>query len=143
MSISPARGTAESRRILVDASAFAALANRRDGNHRAALAIWERLRRERLVPFTTSSVVAETHALLVSRAGPGAARDWLRAVPVSETWVTEDDYARGRRIVEAHRDKSFTVTDATSFAVMERLGTRTAFTFDRHFDQYGLERLRP
>jgi predicted nucleic acid-binding protein len=34
-------------------------------------------------------------------------------------------------------DKDFTLTDATSFAVMERLGITYAFTFDHPFTQYG------
>ncbi len=34
-------------------------------------------------------------------------------------------------------DKDFSLTDATSFAVMERIRVPYAFTFDRHFAQYG------
>lgn len=129
--------------MLVDASGFAALANESDTNHSDARAIWERLRQERLTPFTTSLVVTETHALLVSRAGHDIARRWLQMIPVAELWVTEDDYLRGKQIVEAHRDKTYSLVDATSFVVMERLGTRLAFSFDTHFDQYGLERIAP
>ncbi len=134
---------AESRRVLIDTSAFAALANRSDANHRTAVAIWEQLRRARLVPFTTNFIVAETHALLVARAGHATARSWLRALPVGETWISENDYVRGRQIVESHRDKSYTLTDSTSFVVMERLGTRLAFAFDEHFSQYGFQQLLP
>ncbi len=39
--------------------------------------------------------------------------------------------------------KDFSLTDATSFALMERLGVRFAFTFDRNFAQYGLTALAP
>jgi predicted nucleic acid-binding protein len=40
-------------------------------------------------------------------------------------------------------DKAFSLTDATSFGVMERLGTSQAFTFDRNFLQYGIPPLSP
>jgi predicted nucleic acid-binding protein len=129
--------------VLVDASGFAAMANEGDTNHLHAHAIWERLRQERLTPFTTSLVVTETHALLLSRAGHEIARRWLQMIPVPEMWVTEEDYLRGKQIVETHRDKTYSLVDATSFVVMERLGTRLAFSFDTHFDQYGLERIAP
>ncbi len=35
------------------------------------------------------------------------------------------------------RDKDFSYTDCTSFAVMERLRLRTAFAFDRRFAAMG------
>ncbi len=134
---------AEATRVLVDASAFAALTNEADANHHVARLILDRLRLDLLAPFTTGFIVAETHALLVARAGHSIAREWLRVVRVPETWVSEADYARGKQIVDGHRDKSYSLIDAISFAVMERLGTRLAFSFDTHFDQYGLQRVRP
>lgn len=133
----------ESRRILVDTSAFAALANRKDNNHLPALELLNRLRAERLQPFTTSFVVSETHALLLRRLGHVAAREWLQTLPILEVWVSEDDYARGKQIVMMRRDKAYSLTDAISFVVMKRLGTRLAFSLDDHFDQHGLERLLP
>jgi predicted nucleic acid-binding protein len=134
--------SSEFRRVLIDASGFAALSNSRDANHQPAQLIWARLRRERLVPFTTNFIVAETHALLLARAGHAIARRWLSLVPVPEVWVREEDYVQGKKIIAAHRDKAYSLTDSVSFAVMERLGTRLAFSFDEHFDQYGLERMR-
>ncbi len=133
----------EGRRVLVDTGAFAALANRSDEHRPLAHAIWDRLRREHLIPFTTNFIVAETHALLLARAGNPVARTWLRAQSINEMWVSETDYARGRQIVDAHRDKTYTLTDAISFAVMERLGARLVFSFDEHFEQYGFQRLFP
>lgn len=39
--------------------------------------------------------------------------------------------------VTTQTDKSYSYTDATSFAIMGRLGLRTAFAFDPHFRQFG------
>ena len=40
-------------------------------------------------------------------------------------------------LLKRYYDKSFSLTDATSFIVMERLGIKTAIAFDQHFAQYG------
>ena len=44
---------------------------------------------------------------------------------------------RGDAIIATHTDKTCTRVDATSFAVLERLGAREAVVFDRRFRQYG------
>ena len=90
-------------------------------------------------PLLTNFIVAECHALLLARVGSDFARRWL----FGNTWrvepVTDADELRAREIIRVYTDKSFSYTDATSFAVMERLGIRRAFAFDQHFEQYGFE----
>lgn len=48
------------------------------------------------------------------------------------------DEERAREIIYTHEDKAFSYTDATTFAVIERLGIKSTFTFDQHFAQIGL-----
>ena len=45
--------------------------------------------------------------------------------------------ADAREIVFGYSDKDFSLTDATSFAVMERLRIPQAFTLDQNFAQFG------
>ena len=47
------------------------------------------------------------------------------------------DERRALAILRQYQDKMFSFTDATSFAVMERLNTQHAFSFDADFRQYG------
>ena len=51
--------------------------------------------------------------------------------------VTARDERRAREIVFGYTDKDFSLTDATSFAVMERIRIGQAFTLDRNFVQFG------
>ncbi|MFN0094424.1 MAG: type II toxin-antitoxin system VapC family toxin [Dehalococcoidia bacterium] len=134
------RRSAENRSIFVDTSAFFALSARRDVNHDQARRVLERAQRERIALVTTVFVVAETHALLLSRIGRDGAARFLRASEASALTVvhpTRDDEDRARAIVYTYADKSFSLTDALSFSVMERLGIDVAFSFDRDFQQFG------
>lgn len=125
--------------VLVDTSAVYALIDKDDSYHRRAVAILRSLPRHGLSPFLTNFVVAESHALLLSRLGAQTARDWL----LNQSWPIEPvslvDEEKAKEITRRYMDKTFSYTDATSFAVMERLGAREAFAFDPHFQQYGLK----
>ncbi|MFN8632282.1 MAG: hypothetical protein U0893_00400 [Chloroflexota bacterium] len=57
--------------------------------------------------------------------------------------VTEADEVRARQIIARYDDKSFSLTDATSFSIMDRLGITHAYTFDENFAQYGMTMLSP
>ena len=47
--------------------------------------------------------------------------------------MKDEDEERAWEIFLKYKDKDFSYTDCTSFAVMERLKIDTAFTFDSHF----------
>jgi len=126
-------------RVLVDTSAVYALLDRSDANHAAAQAELQTLKRRRVEPLLTNLVVAESHALLLARLDAAIARRWLISIAWPIERVTPEDEARATAIVARYTDKTFTYTDAASFAVMERLGLRAAFAFDSHFRQYGLQ----
>jgi predicted nucleic acid-binding protein len=47
------------------------------------------------------------------------------------------DEDRASAFLTQYDDKNFSMTDALSFAVMERLGLNRALSLDQHFVQYG------
>ncbi len=130
----------------VDTGAYYALTDAKDPNHTAARSIATRVGKERWRLFTTNMILAETHALVLARVGRGVALRVLQEIDrsaVTVVRVTPDDENRAREILVTYDDKNFSLTDATSFVVMERLSTPYAFTFDKNFHQYGLEVLKP
>ncbi len=135
------------RRVLIDTGAYYALAARRETHHPAAIRIEARMIAQHLQPFTTNFILAETHALILNRINRDTAQRILAAirasVGTSVVRVSARDEQRAWQIIERYDDKAFTFTDATSFAVMERLRIRQAFTFDRNFTEYGLPILAP
>lgn len=131
----------KSRRVLVDTSAYYALADRKDSLHRTAVTIATRLAEERARLFTTNFILAETHALLLHRLGRALAAQILADLRRSSVTIvrpTARDEERAWAIIERFDDKDFSFTDAASFIVMERLRMDAAFAFDRDFARYGL-----
>jgi predicted nucleic acid-binding protein len=123
--------------VFVDTGAFYAALNRKDKYHQEAVQLFTRAVEEEWQLVTSNSVVAETHALILTRLGRDLAADWLRAVPAVVVRVTEEDENKARRIIFSYHDKEFSYCDATSFAVMERMRIREVMAFDPHFTQYG------
>jgi uncharacterized protein len=135
-----------SRRVFLDSSAYLALLDRDDQHHDEAIDILLSLARKRTSQFTSNVILIEAHALVLSRLGIQQGQAFLRDMEKSATTVVRvraADEARARQIIYQYDDKDFSMADAISFAVMERLHITRAFTFDRHFAQYGFTVLTP
>jgi predicted nucleic acid-binding protein len=133
-------------RVFIDTSAYFAITDPRDANHLDAATIMRRLAAAHWDPFTSNFIVAETHALFLTRLSRRTALQFLEAMDRSTTTVvrvTQADERRARAIITQYDDKDFSFTDATSFAIMDRLRIGHAFSADRHFAQYGLTLLTP
>jgi predicted nucleic acid-binding protein len=125
------------RGVLWDSSAILALLDADDADHERARLVAKRLAAGRWRSFVTNYVHVEAHALLLHKLGRSVAREWLLAGGLPVVRAAPGDEERGREIVGRYVDKNWSLCDAISFAVMERHRVRTAFSFDRHFLQYG------
>lgn len=124
--------------VLVDTSAYYALFDSTDKNHNKAITFLK----TNIYPLaTTSLVVIETLNLVNARLGHD------QAVKIGETLydndlttvfsIAPDDEKKAWQIFRKYADKQFSMTDCTTFALMERLKIKKAFAFDMHFSQYG------
>ena len=128
--------------VFVDTSGFAGLLVGRDASHERAVALFEQARNEHWQLLTTNGVVMECYSLLLIRARDGrrgalAFLDALARDRVLVERVRAEDEARAIALLRAHEDKTYSLCDATSFVVMQRLGISDAIAFDRHFREYG------
>lgn len=123
--------------LFVDTSAWYPLVVRSHPDHEPlSVALRASIeRRERIV--TSNLVVAESHALILRRAGRAAGLLFLqsvRAAPtvvVTSTEVLED--AAVNAWIRRYADQPFSMVDAVSFAIMASRDIRAALTLDRHF----------
>ncbi len=129
--------------VFVDTGAFFAALDAHDVRHTEAVTLLTSLRVRHLRLITTHDVVSETVTLLRARLTDGVkvALAFLDARDAGEfdvVYPDEIDRDRAEAILRAHRDKTYSYCDATSFAVMERFRIREALTFDKHFAQFGV-----
>ena len=123
-----------------------ALVHGRDQWHQRAVDFWRVLQAGRREPITTNLVIAESHGLIARRIGVIEGLRFLDAFGAGRgltvAWVDEDlTRAAVDRWLRRFADRPFSLTDATSFEVMEREAVREAFAFDAAFERAGFRLL--
>ena len=124
--------------IFVDTSAWFASVVPSDSDHRAA-SLWVEQNTQMLL--TTDYVIDETLTLLRTR------REAQRAFSLGEAffskslatiyYLTEEDVWQTWQTFHQFADKNWSFTDCASKVVIEKLKLTQAFSFDRHFRQFG------
>lgn len=124
--------------IFVDTSAWFASVVPSDADPRAA-SLWVSQNTQALL--TTDYVIDETLTLLRTR------REAQRAISLGEAffsnelstiyYLTEEDVWQTWQAFQQFTDKNWSFTDCASKVVMEKLELTQAFSFDRHFRQFG------
>jgi uncharacterized protein len=135
------------RRVFVDTGGFVALLVAEDRMHDRAATLFDTASQEHWALVRTNSVLVETYSVLLARARNGrraaiAFRDAVQAsaAALAVERVRADDELNAIALVRTHTDKSYSLCDAQSFVVMERLGVTEAVAFDRHFREYDASR---
>lgn len=124
--------------IFIDTSAWYAYIDKSDADHTAAV----RLVKDLNQPLITSNYIFDEILTLIkvkigSHVAINLGRKLWNQEAATLVKVTEKDESRAWEIFVQYKDKGFSFTDCTSFAVMERLKIDTAFAFDDHFIQFG------
>jgi predicted nucleic acid-binding protein len=125
--------------IFVDTSAFLAVLDENDVNHTKAKTFWKNIISEGDVLLCHNYILMETSALVLRRLGMEALRIFEQDImPILRLiWVTKEIHSAA---VSAHLvadRRSLSLVDCISFEIMRRTGVYKAFTFDRHFRDYG------
>lgn len=125
------------RGLFVDTSAWYPIANAAHRDHDVLARELRQQIRSGARVVTTTLVVAETHALLLRRAGRRAALAFLESIRQSPNRVAtitpERTAAAIDHWIELFSDQPFSLADAASFVVMTELAIRDALTLDHHF----------
>ena len=133
-------------KLFIDTGAFIALTDADDENHKAAAAFYRNAKEKGTRFVTTNFVLCETLNYLRARISHNTAvlfRENLKKSGFLEiVTVTPSIEDAAFTIFKRYTDKDFSFTDCTSFSIMKSLKLKSAFAFDRHFDQFeGIGRL--
>ena len=132
---------ATANKVFLDATYLIALAMPRDQHNAAACVLMEDVLNRRVRMLTTRAVLLEAASYLahprtrstVVEALEGCERDPLiEIVPLSE-----ELFAKAFALFRQRTDKSWGLTDCSSFVVMRERGISEALTADEHFEQAG------
>lgn len=126
-------------RVFVDTSAFVALIDRDDSNHRRAAKVFEKLRRNDDSLVCSNYILVETSALLQHRLGIETLRAFHQDLfpLLSVQWIDSDCHLAAMSSVLTAGRRRLSLADCSSFELMRRAGISHVFTFDRHFKQQG------
>jgi len=127
------------RRVFVDTSGFYAFLDGSDPFHAESKKLFFRSRDEGWQLFTSSLVVHESWALIQARLGWDAVEDFVSSLlPLCEVvWVDERIYSLGAARARQARERRLSLTDCTSFEVMQLQHCREAIADDEHFQKSG------
>ena len=134
-------------KIFVDTSAFIALVDKTDMNHQAAKQCYSDIIQSRNMLVSSNFVICETLNYLRTRISYKVAIDFRESTYKSNiltiTPISSEIEDTAYKIFKKYRDKDFSFTDCTSFALMEREKIKKVFSFDHHFMQYGFFQMIP
>jgi predicted nucleic acid-binding protein len=128
-------------RIFIDTSAFYALLDRDDENHRRAKSTWIDLLSNENTFLTSNYVLVETFALLQHRLGMEAVRGFKNDIlPLMniEFVLSEIHRSAVSALLSVSR-RNLSLVDFVSFEMMRTLEMKTAFVFDPHFKEQGFD----
>ncbi len=133
-------------KVFVDTSAWLAFYDRSDQHHQAATHLAEQLKKQRANLVLSDFILTETLTIIRYRIGHQWAVRFGQSILDSQLAelvnIGEPTRRRAWDIFQQYKDKDFSFTDCTSFAMMEQLGLKVVVAFDKHFEQYGFPPLK-
>jgi len=131
--------------IFIDTCAFLARYLSHDQYHNNARAIWKKLRSSHESCFTSNFVLDETITLLGRRAGYDFAFQRAKNIYASRALTIfrpdKKDELRALDYFGKYADQHISFTDCISFVLMRREKINRVFSFDRHFEMAGFEKV--
>ena len=130
-------------KIFVDTSAFYALEDISDDNHKNAIEVRDEIKNKKIKLITSNFVIDEILTLLRIKLGHDIAVKFGKNIQKSKIidviHVTGEIEKLAWGTFVKYQDKDFSFTDCTSFEIMRKYRINRGFTFDNHFKKFGFK----
>ncbi len=131
-------------KVFVDTSGWVALFVENDKNHQKAVSIFEEIKSSKALIYTSDYCIDETITTILARGNHKqsalAGEALFTSKLIKIVHVCPDYLQAAWELYQKYKDKRFSFTDVTSFAIMKDLNIKRAFAFDREFIQAPLDR---
>jgi uncharacterized protein len=125
--------------IFLDASFWINCRDERESSHSLARRIVADLFSKKAQFVTTLPIVCEVHAYFARNTSVRETilKELCENPVVTVEEISHQDQKEAFKLLRRHRDKNYSLCDAISFVVMQRLGLTRVLAFDDHFRQFG------
>lgn len=132
--------------IFLDTGAWVALAVPGDSHAAQARALYADLSRGTHGALLTTDFILDEAVTLTRMTAdvPTAVRlaeTMLGSRSLTVVWIDREHLLTAVELLRHHADKRWSLTDCTSFVVMDQLRVKEAFSFDHNFEEAGFVRL--
>lgn len=127
-------------KVFIDTGAFLAISDKSDTHHKTAVSAYQKIVDQKASLYTSNYVIDETITLIRARVSHTAAVAFIKNFEVSDIKVlrvAEKEERMAKKIFIRYKDKGFSFTDCTSFALIEGHSIDAVLSIDEHFEQYG------
>lgn len=127
-------------KVFIDTGAFLALADKADTFHKTTTDVFQDVVQQKALLYTSNYIIDETITLIRAKVGHKAAVLFIKGIGASnikELRVSEEDEGASKEIFIKYKDKAFSFTDCTSFALIDRHSIGAVLSLDEHFCRYG------
>lgn len=129
----------------MDTSGWVALFVGNDANHKKAVSIFDGLRNSKALIHTSDYVIDETITTILVRGNHRqsviAGNALFDSKIIKNIYVAPEYLESAWKLYQKYKDKEFSFTDVTSFVIIKDLNIKKVFSFDRDFQQVGIDTL--
>lgn len=127
-------------KVFIDADAFVAIINSQDSNHKKAISLSNKIKRENIEIITSSHAVGEAITVVSQEAGLRKAVLFGRKIYKGEIIIMDANRNQQRKALDLFsqaKSKNVRFTDYINMVFMDELGVDTIFSFDKHYQRAG------